>query len=327
MYTSGEYTNTITSPYSQYSNLQQYHEKTSFGPKFPLTTPSQKYQAILDQPKLASYDVLTLNNTEVQYPLEKNAYNTAPPRYYIGEAPSNKFVRPFVPDIQFTDSLPNAPSQSCGVRNQSIVEGFTPTLSPVLMNIIKKSKELSVHIFILPSNKCSFSKKLLDDMVTQFGEEFYKYFIIKNIEDPDSLDLFTTVGGYAVPYFYSPKTNNSQTGYNGNIEKIINSLLPNKSTLQENYISSFAPTSLAKKIKDLQIIIYTMKNCTFCTMLKKMLEKEGLLNEVVIHDVSMLKDKSKLKGIRGFPHLESMKTKKSYTGCPMTLEMMVEKLS
>lgn len=327
MYRSGEYNNAIAHPYSQYSNLDRYHEQVTFGPKFPSTVPSQKYQAILEQPKLASYDVLTLNHTEMQYPRENDAYGTSQPKYYIAESPENKFVRPFVPDIKFTDTLPLSPYGSCGVKNESIVEAYESTLSPDSMDLLEKSKKLDLHIFILPVNKCSFSKKLLDDLAMKFGMDFYKKFTIKNIEDLKNRKLFTDTGGYAVPYFYSPKTNNSQTGYNGKIESIVDSLMSSsKPTTKEDFTSA-PQSSLAEKIKSLRIVIYTMKHCAFCTKIKKMLEDRGLLDHVTIHDIATLKDKSKLKGVRGFPHMESHKTGKTYTGCPMTVEMMVDKLS
>lgn len=321
MYTNGEYKNTITSPYSQYSNLSKYND-TNFGPKLPVTSPLQNYQTYLEQERIADYNVLTMNNTEGQYPKENNAYGKEVcAKYFVGEAPSNKFVRPFVPNIKFTTN--SSQTDYCKVKNDSIVEGFATT-KPIYEDIINKSQKMLLHIFILPPEKCFFSKKLIDDLIDMFGMDYQNYFKIKNIENKEDLSLFTNTGGYAVPYFFSPITNNSETGYNEGFDKIVNSLYSNT---KENFLPSNKPISIIDKVKDLRIVIYTMNNCGFCTKIKNMLAKEGLLNVVRIYDMSTIKDKKELKEIRGFPYIKSLNTKKSYTGCPMSIEMLIKNLS
>lgn len=345
MYSSGEYKSTILSPYSKYSDLSLYNKGSFMGPILPSTVPSMQYPTLLEQKKIQDYDVLTLQTHDTNYTTTDKAYGTScQPKYYIGECPSNKYVRPFVPDIQFSNAVPTPPVESCSTKNSPIVEAYhSETLPPPIMDLLEKCEKIKLHIFITDPTKCPFSKKLISDLDTLFGRQNYitKMKVINITHDEKGQQLFSNVGGYGVPYFYSPITNSSHTGYQSDVMKIIESLVSvNKEGYSHpknnHHMKTMEPSSseqntgfnpLIQKIKDLQLHIMVMKSCGFCDKYKTMLKNLGLMPYVKIEDIANIQDKQKLKGIRGFPFTTSGKTKKSYTGYPSSIEVLVKQLS
>jgi len=94
----------------------------------------------------------------------------------------------------------------------------------------------------------------------------------------------------------------------------------------ENTTESFStPTSqspITSKIKELMITFYSSPNCGFCSRAKELLASQNLLDDVIV-----LENQPLPEGVRGYPHFVSGTTLKSHTGCPSSLEALVQKLS
>ena len=79
------------------------------------------------------------------------------------------------------------------------------------------------------------------------------------------------------------------------------------------------------ELQDLDIDLYVMNGCGYCTKLKQMLSQAGVLQHVNI--ISDIRNRPELKGVRGFPHMISKKTGKSHTGYVNNVPHLIEQLS
>lgn len=292
-----EYTNSYNNSYSSYANLEKYNKAANFGPKLPPTVPSSNFPTILQQHPIAGYDVLT-HDTHSQYPDVSKAYgNSCKQKYFVRKCPTNKEIRPFNDHSILTPS-----PVKCPVENQEIVEGFSDL------------KSLDVLMFVDMSGKCKFSEKVMEMAKNhKFISDFKK---VIDISKAKNEQIFTNHGGYATPFFFSLKTNKSVTGFVSK-DKLVQML-----SSHEGYHSP-----MHSKIHDMKLKVFVMEMCGFCQKLKKMLEDAGITE----NDVEYVKDlehySSELQNVRGFPHVKSMATGKEMTGCPSSVEKLIEHLS
>lgn len=282
-----------------YSELDEYNLASQFGPKLPPTVPSNKFPTLLDSTTKQSYSVLTYDNSPHTYPTVDSAYTYTEPKYFVGKCPDNSKVRDFGRSV-VPQPTPNPiqEKQSCNVVNEPINEGFKH------IDYNQSLKDLDILLFI--DKKCSFSReqlkqKLIDNMQ------------IMDIKKRKNKQLFTDYGGFATPYFYSTKTNRGMTGFEKNEKKIYDSLY-----VVEHFTPS--PKTLPEKMRELDIVIYSSKQCPYCMLLYRMLNDNNVLEEVtIIEDVSKMKN---VDSIQGFPFIFSQKTGKKITGVPQDLHTL-----
>lgn len=281
-----------------YADMLDYNSSSQLGPKLPATVPSNNFPTILDTPVTSSYEVLTYNNSLNTYPSLDSAYTFKEPKYFVGKCPDNKKVRDFGPSVvpQPTPEPPKKKELSCNVVNQPIVEQF--------QNYVGMDELKSLNILLFVDKKCPYSRNQLQQSTTELMQ-------VLDIKKKKNKQKFTDYGGFATPYFYSLSTNQGYTGFESNISRLYKKL-----SVKEKFTNS-----LEQKIKDLDIVVYSSKQCPYCNMLYKMLSDNNQLNNVqIIEEMSKMENIDK---VQGFPYIFSQKTKKDMTGCPQDLESML----
>jgi len=346
-YTSSEFYGSYAHPTHEYSHEGNYYEGSQFGPPPKATTPDMKFPTILEQSNRFGYNALTHDGDGTNYYNVANAYgNSCDPKYYVAECPSNKFVRPFTPDLN--------DKPSCNIENQLISEGFEHPLNPMEEQL----KKLQVHFFF--SVKCVPSQKAYQEYSKALGEEKFKMlFKLMDIDSENNVKILTSLGGFATPFFYSVTTGKAMTGLY-KLEDLISGLStaplptprvpkPTSMPMRENYHDHMKPhTSMApmhdhhhmkphtsmepmhenyehnrkpsptlnplvQKVKDLKMEVYVMPGCHYCDKIKKTLQDQKALEYVKFTPSSNV-PKDMLPQIRGFPYIKSHATGKTYTG-------------
>lgn len=288
--------NGIVSRASLYADIDMYNKSSQLGPELPPTVPSQMFPTFLEQPVHNSYDILTYDNSLYNYPSVQSAYPFQEPKYYVGKCPENNMIREFNFETIKETKTPTPIPKSCNVVNEPIREGYTSG----------DLKDLDIVLFI--DKKCPFSKE-------QLKQSFINEITIKDVKKKENKQMLTNMGGTATPYFYSLKTNKFYTGLEKNLENLYKILSQKETFMNESQ----------QKVKELDIIIYSSPNCPYCVKLKKMLQDEGMMEHVsLIEDMSKMKN---LEQIQGFPYLMSNKTSKNMTGCPHSMDVLIEQLS
>lgn len=287
-----------------YSDLFDYNNSSQFGPKLPATVPSSKFPTMLDNTKEHSYSVLTYENNQSGYPSIDSAYTFKEPKYFVGKCPSNKKVRDFGPSIVPTptpgSNKVHVEEKSCNIVNESIVEPFKNKIEEE--NPLEQLEKMKVLLFV--DKKCPYSRNQLQQKSAKMME-------VIDIKKNKNKQMFTNYGGFATPFFYSMLTNRSYTGFEPNEKKLYKNL-----SVVENFSNS-----MDSKVKDLDIVIYSSKQCPYCNMLYKMLSDNNQLNNVtVIEDMSQMEN---VENIQGFPYIFSRKTNKNMTGAPQDVESML----
>lgn len=283
-----------------YSDLFDYNNSSQFGPRLPATVPSSKFPTILDTSTKHSYSVLTYDNNQNGYPSIDSAYTFKEPKYFVGKCPHNQKIRDFGPSVVPTPtpepSKKMESEKSCNVVNEPIVEPFKQE------NPMEQLKKLNILLFV--DKKCPFSRN-------QLKQESVKVMDVIDIKKRKHKQMFTDYGGFATPFFYSLKTNRSYTGFEANDETILKNI-----SIVENFTNS-----TSSKIKELDVVIYSSKQCPYCNMLYKMLSDNNQLNNVtIIEDMNQMEN---VENIQGFPYIFSRKTKKHMTGAPQDVESML----
>ena len=289
-------------PYTTYNTIDQYNEGT---PVLPPTVPSSKFQTILDQQYHQNHNILTYNDTKLNYPSVNTAYPLKEPQYHVFKAPENKVIREFTGnDGPSTTPTPKPISnKNCSVKNDRVVERFH---DPAKLH--HDLKNLDVVLFV--DNKCKFSQEQLE-------KPFSAHMSVKNIKNRSDKQMFTNHGGFATPYFFSKKTNKTYTGVLPTIEKVVKALSVVENYAKENYHT--------KKVKDLDMVVLSSPACPHCNTFKSLLEQNECLDSVeIVEDISKMGD---FVDVKGFPTIYSKKTKKSMTGAPPNMEILIQQLS
>ena len=140
---------------------------------------------------------------------------------------------------------------------------------------------------------------------------------ILDLKNPQNMKQFVALKGQAVPFFFSQKTGKTFTGHPKTINNLINIL-----GTRENFGGG------NPSLKDLDVRILLSQSCGYCKKLKGMLEQNNLTNSVKIYynddsEVSSVFGKFKIDGV---PFMYSTKTGKKITGCPNSIENMIQSL-
>ena len=182
-----------------------------------------------------------------------------------------------------------------------------------LHDLVHQLQRMHIILFINSSPDCHLSSTCMDKLKQYFGEQLYNIFIIKDLGVPANQELFRSVGAKVVPTFYSLKTGKLSVSCQ-NLGNMIHEL--------NNTENFHEPTN---NLKDLDIDLYVMDSCGYCTKMKQMLRKAGVLEQVNI--ISNLRNRPELKNVRGFPYMISKKTGKSHTGYVDNVAQLIENLS
>ena len=303
MYGTSEYNNNLTSLSNDYGSTKGYNDyNTLIAQKLPPSVPSMNFPVILEQSNIFGYDALTRGGDGTNYFNVKTAYgtNNCNPSYFVAKCPQNKFIRTFLPGPKEYVS-PSA----CPVESELVSEGYSPDALSMVKNL--------GLVFFYDKN-CEHSKNTYQAFVNAIGaENFHKYVDMRNIAESKNEQELTNLGGYAVPFLFARRTNNSVTGF-----------MPIEKSLQKLSHTPKPSSSLAERIKDLKIVVYTMEGCHFCEKLKQML----------IHFLDFVEFKigtdpriaREIEGVRGFPFIKSHKTGKTKMGLPSSVEELVKHL-
>lgn len=295
MFSSSEYTNSLSSVYSEYADLERYNHDSRFGP--PVRGLPQQFPVLLEQKNVYGYDALTHNNDEGQYLNVSSAYgNSCNPRYYVGNCPKNNPVRSFPPPLP---------------THAPLRESFQSS-----QNMVDKLKKYKILFFYDGSGRCPHSRAAVEEY--KKIAPLHEIFTIKDIGIDANKKLLFDLGGRATPFFFSDTYKTSVTGF-VKLQDLISSL----ETKNESY-DSLHP--LQKKAKDLQITVFVLPNCIFCHKLRQLFDKHGVSDFIKYIDAHDPAHKSKLANVRGFPHLVSDSTGKSITGYSDSVEDLFNRL-
>lgn len=303
---SSEYSGSYANPNLDYSPLNDYYAGSQFGPPLPPTARSQNFPVLMEQSNKKGYQVLSYGRPGQGYYNVASAYgNSCDPKYYVAECPSNKYVRPFVPDIEAVVF----PNSSTSVRNELISEGFD---YPII-------KDLQLHFFFAKND--SNSNKVYNELYKVLRQNLSSTVMLHDIALPENKQLLINLGGTMIPFLFSQKTGNSVTG-DIPLNEAIAFLLKEKQVSQEMFSTTPSKT-LADVIAGLDINVFVMKGCTYCHKLLDLLQKKGVLHLVKVKDA--LENRQELNNVSGFPHIVS-KNGKSYTGYNDNLDVIVRNL-
>jgi len=293
-----EYSGSYANPNNDYSRNGKYN-LNQLGPPLPPTIPSMQFPTLMqnDQKKYG-YNSLTHGNGQGYYDVQ-SAYGTScQPKFYVGQCPSNKFVRPFVPDAGNTVS-----DRSCLQPGMPISEGYTP-----------------IHFFFEKS--CMHCINAHKNLTKVFGDRFKNMFVMHDVALPDNLQKMSNLGGFATPFFFNEETGYSATG-DMSIPDLMKALhnkhMPTPTPTMENYQSNDLP-SIVEKLK---IEVFTMNGCGWCDKMKQEIRQSGLDKHIKISDASEARKQN--IDVRGFPHTVSHMTGKGVPGY-MKIPDLVKKL-
>lgn len=312
-YSSEEYSGSYTRPSREYTQEKNYYMGSQFGPKLPATVPSMQYPILMEQGNPYGYDALTRSQNGQGYYDVATAYgNACNPKFYVGECPSNKYVRPFVPTIKTTTS----PAQSCATSNKMISEGF---------HTAPKTDFQNLEVSFFYDKGCQHSRMAYDQLSKVLGADLPKTVKLFDIAQNGNAQMMTNLGGSGTPFFYSRKTGCSATG-NWPIQDLVKALkcstTPSPSstpTTRESYVRS----DMASKIRDLQLELFVMNGCGYCDKMKTLLKP--YMSSIKITNAADARDR--LQHVRGFPYIMSHKTKKSKIGYQNDLAALLQELS
>jgi glutaredoxin len=255
-----------------------------------------------DDQKKYGYNSLTHGNGQAYYDVQ-SAYGTScQPKFYVGQCPSNKFVRPFVPDADDTVS-----GGSCLQPGMPISEGYSSFKKPV-------------HFFF--EKTCMHCMNAHKNLVKAFGDRFHSMFVMRDVADPNNLQDMSNLGGFATPFFFNEETGCSATGDMSTPDLMKALLCHNKPTRMPT-MESYQSNDPASVVKELQIEVFTMNGCGWCDKMKKEIRQSGLENYIKISDASEARKQN--ISVRGFPHSMSHKTGKQAPGY-MKIPDLVKKL-
>ena len=176
-------------------------------------------------------------------------------------------------------------------------------------------KNLKIVIFV-DSKNCPHSESLLQLLNNNNLMECVQVF---DINDPAYRNELLNNGANGVPYIRSVSMGTSITGAPPTIELLIKSL--EKRSVPNNE-PSINP-ELLKKLKNLDIVVYTSDSCHFCIMYKAFIEKAGLRPYMKIVDLTNKEEVVKdpylqTNQLPAIPFTYSKTYKTSFPGMPRT---------
>ena len=175
-----------------------------------------------------------------------------------------------------------------------------PSSIDELVNALKGDKnnqqdKLSeLDIVMYSRDGCPYCDKAKD----MFGNEISKITLKENEGTPEGVD--------GVPHFESRASGKSQTGCPASIEQLVNALKGDKNNQQD-------------KLSELDIVMYSRDGCPYCDKAKDMFGNE-------ISKITLKENEGTPEGVDGVPHFESRASGKSQTGCPSSIDELVNAL-
>lgn len=304
---SSEYTGSYSNPNLDYSPLRDYYAGSQFGPPLPPTARGQNFPVLMEQSNEKGYQVLSHGRPGQGYYDVTSAYgNSCNPKYYVAECPSNRYVRPFVPDIESV-VFPNA---ATSVRNELVSEGFDYPVSVL--------KELQLHFFFAKNDPNS--NKMYNELTKVLRTELTSVVMLHDISAAENKQLLFNLGGTMVPFLFSQKTGNSVTGAIP-LNEAIAVLLKERS--KEGFATPTPSNNLATLLSNLDITVFVMKGCVYCHKLLDLLQQKGVIHLVKVKDA--LDNRQQLANVSGFPYLLA-RNGKSYTGYNDNLDVIIRNL-
>ncbi len=189
-----------------------------------------------------------------------------------------------------------------------------------LIRLVHALQRLHVILFVNFSESCHISKQCLQTMHRLFGDQLNEIFIMKDLSSEANVELFPAFSGKSIPMFYSLKTRR-QSNIFDNPDILLEQLADGPIATEEYHHVPKRESAL----KALNVHLYVMNGCGYCTKMKNMLQENGVLEDVTI--ISDIRNRPELKNVRGFPYMISKTTGKTHTGYVPKLETLIEKLS
>ena len=294
-----EYSGSFTNNNNEYSHNNGRYNLGQSGPSLPPTIPSMQYPTLMqDDQKKYGYNSLTHGNGQGYYDVQ-SAYGTScQPKFYVGQCPSNKFVRPFVPDANDTVS-----GKSCLQPGMLISEGYSSFKKPVQFFFEKT---------------CTHCINAHKNLTKVFGDRFDSMFAMKDVALPGNLQMMSNLGGFATPFFFNEDTGCSATG-DMSTPDLMKALLcnnkpqPSRMPTRGPHMPTHAPMNdLASTVDQLKMEVFIMNGCGWCDKLKQEIRQSGLEKYIKISDASEARKQN--IDVRGFPHTISHTTGKGVPG-------------
>lgn len=290
----------LTKPYTAYANLTAYNESSRFGPPLsPIIPPMQNISLPKDY---ANYGYNSLSHDfdgNGYYTIDKG-YGSRCTDFYAARCPQN------VPLPAPAPPLSTPPP---------VREDFFFDKQKELKNTIRNLK-LEIYVDDKCGN-CRNMKKLMSP--------YEKSIVYKDINIDKFYKELIKHGATGLPYTYSLTLNTAVRGTPPSVEILINKLAENKKKI--------LPQHLFKKLKELDLVVYTMESCTYCQLYKKFMEQHGI-NEKLI-TIIPIEDKEKVRTdpylttnqLPGFPFTMSRTYKTSFPGVPRSIEELINLLT
>ena len=190
-------------------------------------------------------------------------------------------------DIENKDKA--CPSPYVENMDKKIVkEGYKPTFD--------KLSELDIVMY--SRDGCPFCDKAMD----LFGDQISQITVKKNEGTPEGVN--------GVPHFESRASGKSHTGCPSSIDELINALKGKVNNKKNNQ---------PDKLSAMDIVMYSRDGCPFC-------DKAMDLFGDQISQITVKKNEGTPEGVNGVPHFESRASGKSHTGCPSSIDELINAL-
>lgn len=291
----------ITNPKNGYAQLDTYNIKSVWGPPVSPIVPPMQYIQLPHDYNNYGYNALSHDYTGVGYYTVESGYGKKCTSFHMAQCPGNEPVRPPAP--AFVSTAP-----------PMMREAFTLEKKKPLRDTIDM---LDLVVYVDTKN-CPHSQSLVN-LLRQEG--LLDAVAVKDISNPNFRNELAQNGANGVPYTRSRTNGTSITGCPPSVDVLIGAL--EKKKVQPNGSGPTLHPQLARKLKDLDIVVYTSDSCHFCVMYKAFLEKAGLRPYFKIIDLTnkeqVVKDPYlQTNQLPAIPFTYSHKLKTSFPGMPRT---------
>lgn len=288
-----------SSAYNEYTKLSSYLKDQQFGPKSSVPVPNMAFSIIPQYHTNYGFNTLTHDNNNVGYYNIETGYGQKCETFNIASCPSNVPMRPFI--------LPKPePSPSPSIYSSILRENYGSHSSAI--------KALDIHVFTQDNcHYCTEVKKMIQ--LHQLPIQ------VHDLKDPKNLQLFKKYNGQGVPFFVSTKTHKTHTGLPSNVSVLVAKLSSDNSPSSGN--------TLRDQIKDLNIILLLSHSCGYCRQLVNLMKSNNANDVVTMYyqDNPEFKKLSEKYRITGYPFIVSLKTGKTITGAPRSIDQLLRSLS
>jgi len=308
----------VTIPRNAYGTLDEYN--SIFGPPVSPIIPPMQYISLPQDHANYGYNTLSHDYDGVGYYNVEDGYGKKCTTFGVAKCPSNLPISPPAPTFQTT-----SPPQ---LKENFFFERFSNEQS-------KAIKDLQLDVFVDIQN-CPHCARMVSML-----KNFKGVVTIKDISDNKHKKELLSKGGTGVPYTYSKRLHVSVAGVPPNLPTLIQTLhatAQKKPSVHVVHKPEHAPAgkklspNVDRKLKDLQISVYTSESCHFCTLYKQFIDRNGLRPYVHLVPVENKAIASadpflRTNQLPAYPFTYSRKYTTSFAGLPNSVDEIINSLT